>query len=176
MGSSPSAQPHPRRPAATRAPATGTTDLRTPNLSAPDLTAHPPRSVRVRLGGYAHLPRLLDKARASAASKLGAYHYNCPLDKQFFTFTGLNADAFLPEATKGVSGTQMLAWVRARTARLPAEIEAWSDWLMRHSPGGSDGHQWMATTLKAAAPDRDDIRGFADLLDLDDYVSFGGRG
>jgi len=93
------------------------------NLSAPDFTVHPPRSVRVRLGGYAHLPRLLDKARASAA-----------------------------------------------------EIEAWSDWLVRNGPGGSDGHQWMATTITAAAPDRDDIRGFADLLDLDDYVSFGGRG
>ncbi|MBM3867301.1 MAG: DUF5069 domain-containing protein, partial [Verrucomicrobia bacterium] len=38
------------------------------------------------------------------------------------------------------------------------------------------GHQWMAATVKAAAPDRDDIRSFADLLDLDDYVSFGGRG
>jgi len=147
-----------------------------PNLSTPDLTAHPPRSVRVRLGGYAHLPRLLDKARASTAGKLGAYHYNCPLDKQFFAFTGLNAEALLAEAAKGGSDTQMLAWVRARTSRLPAEIEAWSDWLVRNGPGGSDGHQWMATTIKAAAPDRDDIKGFADLLDLDDYVSFGGRG
>jgi hypothetical protein len=146
------------------------------NLSAPDLTVHPPRSVRVRLGGYAHLPRLLDKARASAAGKVGAYVYNCPLDKQFFAFTGLTAEAFLAEAAKGGSDTQLLGWVRARTSRLPAEIEAWSDWLMRHGQGGSDGHQWMATTIKAAAPDRDDIKGFADLLDLDDYVSFGGRG
>ena len=37
------------------------------NLSAPDFSQHPPRSVRVRLGGFAHLPRLLDKARAAAA-------------------------------------------------------------------------------------------------------------
>ena len=45
----------------------------------------------------------------------------------------------------------------------------------RNGPGGSDGHQWMATTITAAAPDRDDIRGFADLLDLDDFVSYGGK-
>ena len=36
------------------------------NYSAPDLTQHPPRSLRVRLGGYVHLARLLDKARAEA--------------------------------------------------------------------------------------------------------------
>ena len=43
------------------------------DFSAPDLTQHPPRSVRVRLGGFAHLPRLLDKARAFAAGKQGSY-------------------------------------------------------------------------------------------------------
>ena len=32
-----------------------------------DLTQHPPRSLRVRLGGYVHLARLLDKARAVLA-------------------------------------------------------------------------------------------------------------
>ena len=37
------------------------------SYSTPDLTQHPPRSPRVRLGGFVHLPRLLDKARAYAA-------------------------------------------------------------------------------------------------------------
>ena len=31
-------------------------------LAAPDLTQRPPRSPRQRLGGYALLPRMLDKA------------------------------------------------------------------------------------------------------------------
>ena len=62
------------------------------NYSSPDLTQHPPRSVHVRLGGFAHLPRLLDKARAFAAGKHGGYKYNCPLDRQFFLFTGVDAD------------------------------------------------------------------------------------
>ena len=42
------------------------------NYSAPDLTQHPPRSLRVRLGGYAHLCRLLDKARAVNAGLHGS--------------------------------------------------------------------------------------------------------
>jgi hypothetical protein len=146
------------------------------NYSAPDLTRHPPRSPRVRLGGFSHLPRLLDKARATVAGKSGAYHYNCPLDQQFFAFTGINHEAFLAAVKQCGSDTEMMSWVRANTKRLPAEIAAWSNWLDQHGPGGAAGHEWMAETIKAAAADRDDVRSFADLLDLDDYVSFGGKG
>ncbi len=146
------------------------------NYSAPDLTQHPPRSSRVRLGGYSHLPRLLDKARAVIAGKNAGYHYNCPLDRQFFDFTGLDHEKFLAEIKKGLSDTEVLAYVRANVKKLPTEIIAWSNWLDQHGPGGAGGHEWMAETIKAAAGDRDDVRSFADLLDLDDYVSYGGKG
>lgn len=146
------------------------------NYSNPDLTQHPPRSVRVRLGGYAHLPRLLDKARAVISGKNAGYHYNCPLDRQFFNFTGIDHEKMLAEVKLGRSDTEMIAWVRANTTRLPNEIYAWTQWLEQHGPGGAGGHEWMAETIKANAGDRDDVRSFADLLDLDDYVSFGGKG
>lgn len=145
------------------------------DLSHPDLTQHPPRSVRTRLGGYGHLPRLLDKARAFAAGKNGEYSYNCPLDRNFFDFTGLDHEALLAEVKRGGSDTTILAWVRGHTSRSQAEIYAWTAWLDQHGPGGVGGHEWMAESVKASAGDRDDIRSFADLLDLDDYVSFGGQ-
>jgi hypothetical protein len=146
------------------------------NLSHPDLTQHPPRSPRVRLGGYTHLPRLLDKARATVAGKQGEYHYNCPLDRQFFDFTGIDHEALLAEVRQGKSDSEILAWVRSKTKRQPAEIVVWSSWLDQHGPGGPEGHEWLAGVVKAAAKDRDDIRSFADLLDLDDYATFGGKG
>ncbi|HEY1848585.1 MAG TPA: DUF5069 domain-containing protein [Opitutaceae bacterium] len=146
-----------------------------PILANPDLTQHPPRSPRVHLGGYVHLPRLLDKARAASAGKVGEYHYNCPLDKHFFKFTGLDHEKLLAEAAKGGSDTQMLAWVRANTKRLPSEIAAWSTWMRGHAPGGIGGHEWFGEVIKGAGADRDDIHGFFDMLDLDDYVSFGGK-
>lgn len=146
------------------------------NLSQPDLTQHPPRSVRVRLGGYAHLPRLLDKARAVIAGKGGEYHYNCPLDQRFFAFTKINPDEMLETIKSGKSDTEMLAWVNEKAGKLHHEIKAWSDWLEQYGPGGPDGHEWLAGVVKSAAPKRDDIRSFAELLDLDDYVSYGGKG
>jgi hypothetical protein len=145
------------------------------NYSSPDLTQHPPRSVRVRLGGYAHLSRLLDKARATLAGKNGEYHYNCPLDQQFFGFTGLNHEAVLAEVKSGKTDVQMLEWVNAQAKRLPHEVAAWSAWMELNGPGGTPGHEWIAETLKAHGSARSDIRSFADLLDLDDYISFGGK-
>ena len=55
-----------------------------------NLTQRPPRSPRIRLGGYVILPRMLDKGRATIASTNGEYHYNCPLDQHFVTFAGIN--------------------------------------------------------------------------------------
>ena len=146
------------------------------NYSAPDLTQHPPRSVRVRLGGFAHLPRLLDKARAFVVGKNAGYHYNCPLDRQFFDFTGIDHEKMLTAIKTAPSDTEMLAWVRGNTKRTPFEICTWSHWLEQNGPAGAGGHEWMAESIKANAGDRDDIRSFADLLDLDDYVSYGGKG
>lgn len=146
------------------------------NYSAPDLTQHPPRSLRVRVGGFAHLGRLLDKARAVVAGKQGSYSYNCPLDRQFFDFTSIDHEKFLAAVKAGMSDTDAIAWVEANTKRTKFEIYTWSSWLEQHGPGGAGGHEWMAETVKANAGDRADIRSFADLLDLDDYVSYGGKG
>ena len=144
------------------------------NYSQPDLTMHPPRSLRVRLGGYAHLARLLDKARASLTGKAGDYHYNCPLDQQFFAFTGIDPDALLAEIKSGKSDVSILEWVNTQAKRQPYEVAAWSAWLEVRGPGGAEGHEWMASVIKGNKSSRDDIRSFADLLDFDDYLSYGG--
>jgi hypothetical protein len=144
------------------------------NYSKPDLTQHPPRSVRVRIGGYAHLARLLDKARASLAGKAAEYHYNCPLDQLFFGFTGINHEAMLAEIKSGKSDIQILEWVNAQAKKLPYDIATWSAWMELRGPGGAEGHERIAEMLKRNKSARDDIRSAADLLDLDDYLSYGG--
>jgi len=145
------------------------------NYSQPDLTQHPPRSLRVRLGGYAHLSRLLDKARAVLAGKGGEYHYNCPLDQRFFAFTGIGHEEMLAVIKSGKTDVEVLAWVNEKAKRQPYEIAAWSAWLEQHGPGGDEGHEWMASVIKGHKSEREDIRSFTDLLDLDDYLCYGGK-
>lgn len=146
--------------------------------STPDLTQHPPRSPRVRLGGFVHLARLLDKARAFAAGKHGDYIFPCPLDKRLFDFTGVSADAFLAAVQSGKSDTDMLAWIleHASPKRAPYEIDAWSRWMESQAPGDPKRHANFSEEITRLASGRDDIRTTFDRLDLDDYVSFGGKG
>ncbi len=144
-------------------------------LATPDLTQYPPRSPRVPLGGYVHLPRLLDKARAFAAGKNGEYNYNCPRDRQFFDFAGVSDTAFLAEVKLGKSDSEMLAWVLTQTKRTPYEIAAWSAWMIHDSPGGFYAHGRYRESIEKHAPERKDISTFFDMLDFDDYVTFGGK-
>jgi hypothetical protein len=146
------------------------------NFAAPDLTQHPPRSPRVQLAGFVHLPRLLDKARASLAGKIGEYHYNCPMDKHFFAFSGIDSEEMMAAVKSGMSDTEIVEFVRSKTKRLPSEIAAWSLWMRTHAPGGAPGHEWFGEMIKTGASGRDDIFGLFDLLDMDDFVSFGGKG
>jgi hypothetical protein len=145
-------------------------------LHTPDLTKQPPRSPRVRLGGYVILPRMLDKGRAEIAGQNGEYKYACPLDQRFLEFAGLDPKALKKELKK--CDTEVLAWINrhAKHKRTEPEILAWSAWQEQRSPDNPDAREYFNGLHKSAAPKRTDIVTWFDLLDLDDYVSFGGKG
>jgi hypothetical protein len=145
-------------------------------LNTPDLTKFPPRSPRVRLGGYVILPRCLDKGRATLSGKNGEYHFACPLDQQFLQFAGINPEVFKKEL--GKSDTEILEWIQknAEHKRTPVEIAAWSAWQEKRAPDNPDSREYFNGLHKAGAPNRTDIVTWFDVLDLDDYVSFGGKG
>jgi hypothetical protein len=142
-----------------------------------DLTTRPPRSPRTRLGGYVILPRMLDKGRAQLAGKNGEYHYNCPLDHHFIKFTGIDPDALLAELKAGKGDGEILEWVKAHANPKPTELQvhAWSAWQEGRVPSSVENREYMHEAQKKIAPQREDIAGWFDLLDVDDYVSFGGK-
>lgn len=147
------------------------------SLHAFDLTKRAPRSLRQRLGGFAILPRTLDKCRALLAGVIGEYHFDCPLDRQFFSFVQIDAEAFKTELSHGRTDSEMLAWVVAQAGRRLAawEIETWSDYQERRRPTSDpETMQVFASILAGFGTVRADIQCWADLLDLDDHVSYGG--
>jgi len=145
--------------------------------NAPDLTKQPPRSPRVRLGGFALLPRCLDKGRAALAGKSGEYHYACPNDQQFLEFAGIDPEALKQQLAAGKGDGEILEWIRqnAKHKRSNAEIAAWSATVDQRAPGDADSRAYFDNLRTKAAPKRDDIQSWADLLDVDDFVSFGGK-
>jgi hypothetical protein len=64
------------------------------SVTIPDLNRSFPRSGRDRLGDYAWLGRLADKARAEDAGKGGEYIAYCGLSKGFLTRAGVGVDEF----------------------------------------------------------------------------------
>jgi hypothetical protein len=152
--------------------------MSTPNVRALDLTQRPPRSMRVRLGGYAILPRVLDKCRAVLVGKNGEYKFNCPLDQHLFNFVGIDAEAFKAEVAKGAGDSEMLAWVQAnaKVQRSPWEIQQWSAYHDNRGPDSdAETLAYFANAVAKLSTTREDIRAWADMLDLDDHVSYGGQ-
>jgi hypothetical protein len=142
-----------------------------------DLTQHPPRSPRVRLGGYAILPRMLDKGRATIGGKNGEYHYACPLDQRFLEFTGINSDSLKEQLAAGKGDWEILGWIQkhAKHKRTDPEIAAWSEFAESRVPEDIESREYFNGLQAKAAPKREDVRTWFDLLDVDDYVSFGGK-
>ena len=148
------------------------------NLFAPDLTQRPPRSPRARLGGFALLPRMLDKGRATIAGKNGEYHFNCPLDQHIINFIGIDPDALLKELAKDKGDGEILAWIseNAKHKRGAWEIQQWSDYMQNRGPDSdAETFGYFVEAVGKFTKTREDIKGWTELLDLDDYVTFGGK-
>jgi len=148
-----------------------------PTITGLDLTQRPPRSPRVRLGGYVMLPRILDKARASILGKAGEYKYGNPMDQYLFGFTGIAQEALLEQVKTGANDWDLLLWVnaQAKPARAPYEVVAWSSWLETMPIGDAEDFEWFTAQVKRLNPKRTDLHTVMDYLDADDHVSFGGH-
>lgn len=146
-------------------------------LQSPDLTKRPPRSPRVRLGGYVILPRMLDKGRAAVAGKNGEYNYACPMDQRFLDFAGVDPEALKAEIAKGKSDSELLEWIKshAKNKREDSEIALWSELAERRAPTDPESRSFFNDVHAKIAPGRTDIATWFDLLDVDDHVSFGGK-
>jgi hypothetical protein len=146
-------------------------------MNPTDLTQRPPRSPRTRLGGFAILPRMLDKGRAAIAGTPGEYKYACPLDQRFLDFAGIDPDALKVQLTEGKGDGEILAWILETSKAKPNEIaiDAWSLYVERRVPSDIESRGFFNEMQSQVAPKREDIVTWFDMLDLDDYVSFGGK-
>ena len=151
--------------------------MKSKNINAPDLTLHPPRSPRVRLGGYAILARCLDKGRATLAGKNGEYNFACPLDQGLLEFAGIKANDLKRQLALGKSDSQILEWIggNSKTKPQPWQIAQWSAFAERRGAMDVETREYFTGLLAKISKMREDINGWFDLLDLDDYVSFGGK-
>ena len=143
-----------------------------------DLTQRPPRSFRARLGNYVILARMLDKGRATLARKNGEYKYNSGTDQHLVKFLGFDPDALLKELATGKGDGEILEWVQShsKTPRAPWEIEAWSAFFEKRGPDSdAETLELFSGYVGKFSKTREDIKTWFEAIELDDYISFGGK-
>ena len=147
------------------------------NIHAPDLTQRAPRSPRVRLGGFVILPRMLDKGRAKIMGKAGEFNFNCPLDQHFVKFAGIDVLQVKKQLARGKGDGEILDWIQvhAKKKRSAIEIAAWSAAQEQRGPTDLETRKFFNEYQAKLAPKRKDVSAWFDLLDIDDFVTFGGK-
>ena len=120
---------------------------------------------------------MLDKGRALIAGKQGEYKFACPLDERFLDYVGIDPEPLKKQLAAGKGDGEILEWIQknAKHKRTEPEIAAWSEFAERRVPTDAESREYFSELHKKSAPKREDIATWFDLLDVDDYVSFGGK-
>jgi hypothetical protein len=138
-----------------------------------DLTKEAPRSPYDELGGYAILPRTIDKCRSVIAGMQGEYHFNCPLDKALFGFKELDAEDFKSFIEAGHDDNEILDYVKTHgTQKNDEEVKTWSD-SFRHDFSYSEGEksEWFKGECDRLGLDYKTSTLF-DMLEADDKATY----
>ncbi len=134
-----------------------------------DLRTEFPRSMKVRLGGYAHLGRMIDKCRAVLAGTEGEYLYPCPMDERLLEFAGITSDQFTAAVKANATDEGILAWFhRHAQPHRPEELEDWNQQLLARGPSSPESAAKFKKYLDAIDLSRTDITAWSDLQDLEE--------
>ncbi|MFN2508166.1 MAG: DUF5069 domain-containing protein [Chthoniobacterales bacterium] len=130
-----------------------------------------PRSPYERLGGYVHLPRLIDKAKLHRKGFLNGYNYKTVgFDKHLLAFLKLDPDAFEEAANRLDDDAAILKWVEENSAKhSPEAIEEWNDEMIsRHPDSAVKRARFLHFLKEAGGEGRKDIRTYFDLIEFDE--------
>ena len=130
-----------------------------------------PRSPYEKLGGYVHLPRLIDKARLHRKGLLDGYNYKTVgFDKHLLAFLKLDGDAFEEVVNRIDDDAQVLKWVEENgTRHSPEAIEQWNHAMIsRHPDTAAKRARFNHFLKEAGGAGRKDIRTYFDLIEFDE--------
>ncbi|BFU96751.1 MAG: conserved protein of unknown function [Nitrospira sp.] len=123
----------------------------------------------MKLAGYVHLGRMIDKCRAVLAGTEGEYIYPCPMDERLMEFAEITAEQFTRTVSISPSDEGVIAWFQ-RTARprSPVELDQWNTALLLRGPSSAESLKRFNAYRDAVDPLRTDLTSWADLQDLEE--------
>lgn len=125
--------------------------------------------MRVKMEGYVHLARMIDKCRAVLAGTEGEYIYPCPMDERLMTFAGITADQFTAAVKGSPTDEGVAQWFRkTATPHPPAELEQWNQMMLTRGPSTPEKQEYFNKLRDAVDPSRTDLTAWSDLQDLEE--------
>ena len=143
------------------------------NKTGKDLTKEPPRSPKVKVGGYVILGRTIDKCRALLWGNIGEYHFDCPLDNMLFGWKGIKGDDFKAFVETGASDDEIAKWVDEHGERKSDEEKReWGNQMLAVNPyDNPEKREWYEDAIKSTGQNPQSTPLF-DWLQEDDRVSY----
>jgi hypothetical protein len=130
-----------------------------------------PRSPYAKLGGYVHLPRLIDKARLHRQGLLLGYNYKTSgFDRHLLAFLGVDGDEFEAAVNSLGSDDQLLAWLRSKGVNhTPSEIEAWNQAMIAKAPDNPEKRELFIQLLRhVGGSENSGVQTYFELIDFEE--------
>jgi Domain of unknown function (DUF5069) len=130
-----------------------------------------PRSPYERLGGYVHLPRLIDKARLHRKGLLNGYNYKTVgFDKHLLAFLKLDGDELEEIANRFDKDEEVLRWVEKNGTKHSADaIEHWNqEMISRHPDTAVKRARFNHFLKQTGGENRKDIKTYFDLIEFEE--------
>lgn len=132
-----------------------------------DLNVSVPRSSKETMAGIAHLPRMIDKARAYRNNTLEEYVYPCPLDRHILRFLEANPEDFA-DLAEGNDDNQITEWTReASRSRTRNERDLLNGKILNRKVGPED-MPYFLKERNLIDPNRTDVTTWDGLTDLEE--------
>lgn len=133
-----------------------------------DLSQVFPRSPRDKMSDLVHLPRMVDKARASKLNTLGEYIFPCPLDQIILDFLEIDGDEWV-HLVDSQNEEQLTRWVenKCRPHNF-GEIESVNKQILERKPDSEDRWKRFYELRDKIDSSRKDITTWVALIDLEE--------
>lgn len=140
-----------------------------------DLNRRPPRSpYEDSLGGLLGLARMIDKARASNAGRLGLYWYgqDSGIDRRLLKLLGLSQEEFAEALKERDSDDAVIEWLGTRLDKTAAEKKEFNDTLINLRPSTDGQEVFLRSIVGKYDAERTEIESFLAAGVLDDEITF----
>ena len=130
-----------------------------------------PRSPYEKLGGYVHLPRLIDKAKLHRKGLLNGYNYKTVgFDKHLLAFLKIDGDAFEEAVNRLEEDEKILKWLQENGEKHSRDaMEQWNEAMIsRHPDTAAKRARFNHFLKESGGAGRKDIKTYFDLIEFDE--------